>query len=59
MTFHLYYDDRSHCVYIDEQTKQTKVDLPPDVAALDARYLIGSEAVHYVIKQLIEQGGNE
>lgn len=56
MMIKLYYDDAMHSIYIDEPSKQTKIELPADVARLDACYAIQSDAVYQIIKQLKEKG---
>ncbi len=54
----IYYsnDNKEHCVYIDEGEHQYQIFLPKEVATLDARYFVQSEAANYVIQQLIKGG---
>ena len=54
----IYYsnDNGEHCVYIDEGERQHRIFLPEDVATLDARYFVQSEAANYVIQQLLKMG---
>lgn len=54
----IYYsnDNGEHCVYIDEGERQRRIFLPPEVATLDARYFVQSEAALYVIEQLLKGG---
>ncbi|MGA3674081.1 hypothetical protein [Lysinibacillus agricola] len=54
----IYYsnDNGEHCVYIDEGERQRRIFLPEEVATLDARYFVQSEAVMYVIQQLLKDG---
>ncbi|MFJ7668403.1 hypothetical protein ACIQXI_14985 [Lysinibacillus sp. NPDC097195] len=54
----IYYsnDQGEHCVYIDEGERQHRIFLPKDVATLDARYFVQSEAANYVIQQLLKGG---
>jgi len=52
----IYYsnDNGEHCIYIDEDERQHRIFLPPEVAPLDARYFVQSEAANYVIQQLLK-----
>lgn len=54
----IYYsnDNKEHCIYIDEGERQRRIFLPPEVATLDARYFVQSEAANYVIEQLLKGG---
>ncbi|WP_157804190.1 hypothetical protein [Lysinibacillus xylanilyticus] len=54
----IYYsnDNGEHCVYIDEGERQHRIFLPPEVAMLDARYFVQSEAANFVIQQLLKGG---
>ncbi|WP_409369892.1 hypothetical protein [Lysinibacillus sp. 38-6] len=54
----IYYsnDNGEHCVYVDEGERQHRIFLPEDVATLDARYFVQSEAANYVIQQLLKMG---
>lgn len=54
----IYYsnDSGEHCIYIDEEERQHRIFLPPEVATLDARYFVQSEAANYVIQQLLKGG---
>lgn len=56
MTVKLYYDDATHSIYIDEPSKQTKIELPEKIARLDALYCVQSSAVYEIIKQLTKKG---
>jgi len=52
----LFYDSVTHSIYIDEPGKSTKIELPKEVAKLDARYAVGSQAVQEIVKQLTNKG---
>ncbi|MGC7931101.1 hypothetical protein ACP3VS_21075 [Lysinibacillus sp. VIII_CA] len=54
----IYYsnDNKEHCIYIDEGERQRRIFLPLEVATLDARYFVQSEAANYVIQQLLKDG---
>ena len=50
----IYYsnDLGEHTIYIDEQTKQTRVPLPKDIDPLDARIFAASKTAVYVLMKV-------
>lgn len=54
MKTQLFYDPKTHSIFIDEKNKSTKIELSREIDITDALYAIASPTVKEIVNQLTD-----